>query len=230
MHDLAQQAILGALNCEWEKAVGINKKIIKENPTDIDALNRLARAYAELGKFNQAKKTAKKVTTIDPFNTIATKSLSKWKNMRKGKAFSSTPAETHSFLEEPGKTKIVCLLHLGSTSVLANLDAGDEVSLNTHSHRVSVNATNGKYIGRLPDSLSSRLRKLIKMGNEYQVFIKSTTCDEVKIFIKEVKRSPKLADIPSFSGEKIDYISFTPPELVHKKEDLLNSSNDDEEE
>lgn len=229
MNDLAQQAILSALSCEWEKAVIINKEIIKDHPTDVDALNRLARAYSELGKFNLAKKTARKVTKIDPFNTIALKSLSKWKNLHKGKVYSSTPTRAHTFLEEPGKTKIVCLLHLGSTGILANLDAGDEVNLNTHSHRVSVNTTNGKYIGRLPDNLSSRLRKLIKMGNEYQAFIKSTTCDEVKVFIKELKKSPKLADIPSFSGEKIDYISFTSPELVHKKENISNSSQADDE-
>jgi hypothetical protein len=40
----------------------------------------------------------------------------------------------------------------------------------------------------------------------------------------------KLADIPSFSSEKIEYISFTPPELVHNKEDFVSQLLPDEEE
>jgi tetratricopeptide (TPR) repeat protein len=230
MNDLAQKAILSALSCEWEKAVTLNKKILKENSKDVDALNRLARAYAELGKLKKAKTTAKKVTKIDPFNNIALKSLSRWKNIQKGKSYSSNPTKAQAFLEEPGKTKMVCLMHLGGSEILAKVDAGDEVLLNTHSHRVGVTTSDGKYIGRLPDNLSARLRKLISLGNEYQTLVKSITCDEVKVFIKEVKRSPKLADIPSFSGEKIDYISFTPPELVHKNEKPDVTSEDEKEE
>ncbi len=230
MNDLAQQAILSALSCKWESALKINEEIIKENPSDVDALNRLARALAELGKFKKARETAQKVIRLDPFNTIALKALSKWKNLQKGKTYSSPPTEAHIFLEEPGKTKIISLLHLGSTDVLANLDAGDEVSLNTRSHRVSVILSDGKYIGRLPDNLSARLRKLINMGNVYQTIIKSITCTEVKVFIREVKRSAKLIDIPSFSGEKIDYISFTPPELVHNKEYITTPTDEEEKE
>lgn len=230
MNDLAQQAIYNALSCEWVKAVNVNEEILKENPSDVDALNRLARAQAELGKFKKARETAKKVVKLDPFNTIALKSISKWKNMQKGENYPSSPTKAQIFLEEPGKTKIISLLHLGSVKILASLDAGDEVFLNTHSHRVSVTLPDGKYIGRLPDNLSAHLRKLIKMGNDYQIFIKSVTFSEVKVFIRETNRSPKLTDIPSFSSEKIDYISFTSPELVHKKEDMNNHQEDEDKE
>ena len=82
MNDLAQQAIYNALSCEWVKAVNVNEEILKENPSDIDALNRLARAQAELGKFKKARISAQKVIKIDPFNTIATKALLKWKNLK----------------------------------------------------------------------------------------------------------------------------------------------------
>lgn len=228
MNDLAQQAIDSALSCDWQKAVSLNKEIIKENPRDVDALNRLARAQAELGDYKKAKETAQKVLKIDPFNSIALKALSKWKNLNKGKTQPSAPTKAYIFLEEPGKTKIVSLLHLGCVGVLANLDAGDEVILNTHSHRVSVTTHDAKYIGRLPDNLSANLRKLIKMGNTYRTFIKSITCSEVKVFIRETKRSPKLTDIPSFSSEKIDYISFTPPELVHKSDSHMAVNSDEE--
>ena len=117
----------------------------------------------------------------------------------------------------PGKTKIASLMHLGSPKILAKIDAGDEVFLNTHCHKVYVSTKDGKYIGRISDDLSARLRRLIQLGNVYQVCIKSIKNTEVKIFIREVVRSKKLSDTPSFTTEKIDYVSFTPPELVHNK-------------
>ncbi len=124
---------------------------------------------------------------------------------------------------------MVKLLHPCDAKVLARLDAGDEVIINTHAHRVTVTTLNGTYIGKLPDDLSVHLRKLIKYGNEYKVLVKSTDACSVKIFIRETKRSKKLADIPSFSTEKIEYISFTPPELVHKK-DQIHPTDEDENE
>jgi len=231
MKDLAQEAISKALSCEWEEALGLNEEILLSDPSDVDALNRLARASAELGKFKKAREVAQKVLKIDPFNNIAAKALSKWKNLKNGgEAYSSNPTRAHLFLEEPGKTKIVSLLHLGSLKVLASLDAGDEVHLNTHSHRVAVTTSDGKYIGRLADDLSARLRKLISYGNEYLVFIKSANNSDVKVFIREAERSQKLKDVSSFSTEKIDYISFTPPELVHKKGEGLIETDEDEKE
>lgn len=227
--DLAQEAISQALSGNWDQAVKINKFILTQEPNDIDALNRLARAYAELGNLDKAKKTCQKVLKIDPFNSIATKAQIKWKELKKGDTYTSRPVSPVVFLEEPGKTKIVSLLHLGSSKILAKLDSGDEVQLSTHSHRVCVMGDDGKYIGKLPDDLSAKLRKLIKMGNEYQVFIKSIDKNDTKVFIRETKRSKKLSDVPSFQTEKFDYIPFTPPELVHKKEEIVREIEVDEE-
>lgn len=229
--DLAQQAITSALHGDWEEAVKLNKKIIKNEGKDIDALNRLARAFSELGKYKKAIKTSEKVLKIDPFNSIAQKSIKKWQEAKdtKKKNITKKHLSPQSFLEESGKTKIVPLMHLGDSKIIAQLDSGDEVEIKTHSHRIGVFTEDNKYIGRLPDDLSARLRKLIKYGNRYQIFIKSINEDEVKVFIKETRRGKNLQDIPSFSSEKIDYISFTPPELVHKKNDRPETSNQDEE-
>lgn len=216
--DLAQQAVEQALTGDWQKAVDSNKQILKANKGDVDALNRMARAYAELGDVKRAKLTAEKVLRIDPFNSIATKSLKKWKKLKKGETNVSGPSSAKVFLEEPGKTKIVTLLHLGAPKVLAKLDSGDEVKLVPRRHRVSVTTMDEKYIGRLTDDLASRLIKLIKIGNKYCAFVKSTDDNGVNIFIREIERAEKLTDIPSFSSEKMDYVSFTPPELVHKKD------------
>ena len=226
--DLAQEAISAALTGNWDEAIKINQKILRDDPKSIDALNRLARAHAEIGEVTRARDISQKVLKIDPFNSIATKANEKWKILKKGEISPSKPSSPEAFLEEPGKTKILPLLHIGDSQVLAKLDAGDEVNLNIHAHRASITTTDGKYVGRLPDDLSARLRSLIKYGNEYQVFIKSSDKAEVKIFIREVRRSKKLSDIPSFAAEKIEYISFTPPELVHKKEHLGEPEDEEE--
>jgi len=220
LDELAQKAIEYALDGNWKEAVNINLQIIKKNPENTDALNRLARAYSELGKFSLAKKYSKKVLAIDPTNSIARKCLDKWSRLKSGEVYKSSPTTPDIFLEEPGKTKVISLIHLGDPKILAKLDSGDEVKLSTHSHKVSVITIDGKYIGRLPDDISARIKRFVSLGNEYQVFIKSIEKNEAKVFIKEVKRSKKCKNSPSFPTEKINYIPFTPPELVHRKEEL----------
>jgi len=226
--NLAQKAINHALSGEWEDAVKTNLEILEKNKTDIDALNRLARAYSELGQIKNARNTAKKVLKIDSSDPIAQKSLEKWKNLKEGESSHSHLSRPDQFLEEPGKTKIIKLMHVNKT-VLSKVDAGDKVNINSHSHRISITTTEGKKIGRLPDDLSAHLKKLIKYGNEYEAIIKSLNKDGVTILIRETKRSKHLANIPSFSSEKIEYVSFTPPELVHGTDTPDTSTTEDSE-
>lgn len=213
--DLAQKSVSAALSGNWEAAIKLNLQIIKTAPKDVEALNRLARAYSENCNMRKAKACCEKVLKIDPFNSIATKALARWRGVRSTSGKSGSGALIEDFLEEPGKTKIISLMHLGDVKTINELDSGDEVKLDTHSHRVSVNTHDGKYLGKLPDDLSSRLRSLITSGNEYQAFVKCINPQDVKIFIKETKNS---TDVPSFPSEKIEYTSFTPPELVHKND------------
>lgn len=196
--DLAQKAVAAALAGDWKKAEKINKQIFKNDKSDIDALNRLARAYAEQSNLKKAKETAQKVLKISPFDQIANKSLKRWKGLRRGETIVSGPSSAEAFLEEPGKTKMISLLHLGASSILAKLDAGDEVKLAPHKHRISITTLDGKYIGRLPDDIAATLRKLIKSGNKYQTLIKSIETQDVRVFIRETKRSEELKGIPSF--------------------------------
>lgn len=227
--DLSHKAISAALSGNWEKAIEINSQILKIDSRNIDALNRLARAYSETGNIPKARGLAQKVLTLDHFNTIANKSIEKWKNLKAGETHSSKPSDPNSFLEEPGKTKIASLLHLGDPRVLSKLDSGDEVLLTNHGHRTSITTLDGNYIGRLSDDLSARLRNLIKEGNKYKACIKSVDKKDVKVFIRETFRAAKLSDVPSFVSEKIDYISFTPPELVHNKDEIVQEVTVEEE-
>lgn len=224
---LAQKAISAALSGKWEEAITLNKKILEQDSNDVDALIRLARAYAETNEIKQAKETLQKVIQLDPYNTIALRALAKWKSLNKNNnGYHSTGSNPHFFLEEPGKTKIVLLKHLCSPDAIAELDAGDPVKLNINTHKVSVNSQAGKYIGRLPDDISARIKKLSSLGYQYTGVIRSSDKNGVKILIRETVRPSNYSDIPSFPGEKINYVTFTPPELVHEDQ---NTEEIDEE-
>lgn len=210
---LAQKAVNLALKGDWQKALEINLQIVSTTPNDLDALNRLARCYSELGDATHALKTTQKVLKIDPQNTIAQKCLGKWKGVTHNKNHTKGLVSAESFLEASGKTKIVPLLNPGQPSIFANLDSGDEVVLSAYAHKVSVTDKEGKYIGRLPDDVAAKIRGLLKKGVKYQVLIKSVDSNNVSVFIRETENKTGLN---SFSTEKIDYVTFTPPELVHK--------------
>lgn len=207
--DLAQRAIEEALRGNWNSAANLNKEILSQTPKDCEALNRLARAELELGRLSRAKTTYKKVLRIDPYNTIAQKALERLgnvKRVKKPKNGQLSPTEA-SFLEEPGKTKMVTLIHLGAKSVLTSLLSGDPIILSPHSHRVSVLTPDRRYVGRIPDDLSRRLIKLTRAGNEYLSLVRTSSPTTVRIFIRETKHSEKLKE-PSFPVEKNNYAAL----------------------
>jgi tetratricopeptide (TPR) repeat protein len=220
---LAQKAVSFALVGEWEKALEVNLEILSDNPGDVDALNRLARCYSEMGKGDKAIATTQKVLKIDPINSIAQKCLLKWKSVRPGEFHKFCTQSGEAFLEESGKTKMITLLNPGDSSIFANLNSGDEVKLAAFAHKVSVVDGSGKYIGCLPDDLAARLRNFMKKGNKYQVLIKSIDSKDTTVLIRELENKTGVA---SFPPEKIDYVTFTPPELVHR--DVPEMSNTEE--
>ncbi len=196
------QAIKAALNQNWPKAIEINKKILKDNPQNIPALNRLGRALWEEGKIEEANKAYKKVVRIEPFNPIANKNLKRLTKVRKTPHKNTKNDFIHSgkvFLEEPGKTKLVRLTRLNSSDVLSELDSGDPVFFLVKKRLISILDSNKNYLGSIPEDLSQRLIKFIKGGNQYQAFVRSVEKQKLEIFIREASRSKKFTDIPSFS-------------------------------
>lgn len=216
----AQVAIDHALKGRWKEAKNANLTVLKSDPEDIDALNRLAKAYYELGNITSARNTIKKALKIDPYNPISSKCYAKWKNMKKADKANNGQLSAEMFLEEPGKTKIIHLIHPCDKSVTAKLNCADLVYENTKARRIGINSASGIYIGKLPDDISVKLKKMMKIGFKYVFAIKSIEGSDIKIFIREMYRPPHYSSKASFTSDKIDYISYTPPELVHDKPDM----------
>lgn len=227
----AQLAISTAIKGDWKEAIKINLLLLKQLPKDIDALNRLGRAYTETGQKTKAQETYGKVLKIDKFNTIAKRNLDLLKTLKMNRRDTSpTTTPPPVFLEEPGVTKTISLINLGDPKTITSLRPGAQIAIVCRGHSVSVISSQGSYLGRLPDDLSSRLRIFIQSGNRYSAWIKSLDAKTLKIFIKELSRSTKFKNTPSFPvTEKLSYAAFTPPELIHDEKPLINPSDEDSE-
>ncbi|OGD07596.1 hypothetical protein A2899_00460 [Candidatus Amesbacteria bacterium RIFCSPLOWO2_01_FULL_49_25] len=226
-----QTAIDAAIAGNWKEAIKINLEIIKQNPKDVEALNRLARAYLETGLKTKARVTYENVLKLDKFNSIAAKNVALIKSSRLQHAKTLLhPASPPLFLEEPGVTKTITLIRLGDPKTVSSLHPGEPVSITCRGHAVSVISSSGAYLGRLPDDLSSRLRTFIKGGNRYEGWVKSVDPKSLKIFLRETYRHSKYKNTPSFPlTEKLTYAAFTPPELVHDEKPQVTTTEEETE-
>lgn len=197
---LKNQAIQTALEGNWQNAIALNKLLIKEDPSDIDALNRLALAYSITGKLREAKTAYQKVINLDPLNPIALRNLKKIKE--KGIRFTNGSQNTqinNKFLEEPGKTKVIELINIAQPKIIEGLRTGQSVELSVK--RLKIFISYGKqYIGVLPDDIARRLIKFIKNGCIYEAYVKSANPHKVTVFVKEIKKTTKFKEHPSFTS------------------------------
>lgn len=215
INQLSQLAIDAALSSDWTEATKINQKILTLSSTNVEALNRLAKAFMCAGEIDKAQKTYKKVLEIDPYNIIALKNhdkISKLTNVATNKSNGVTIKNMNSnghinlstvFLFEPGKTKTINLLNLASPAVLAALNCGDLLEILTKKHAIAITTQEGIYLGALPDDISVKMIGYIQGGNKYQVFVKYATTKSLTIFIREVERSARYANQPSFQESRI---------------------------
>lgn len=206
-------AIAAALESDWKKATEINKVLLKENPKNVDTLNRLGFAYLSLGESKKAKKAFDKVLKIDPFNPIAIKNIKKIKSksINNNGTIAISPKV---FLEEPGITKTVSLINLASKSVIISLLCGQPVWFVIKKNKIEVRTQNNVYIGALPDDLSFKIKKLINQGNKYEIYVKSVDDLTVSVLIREIKRGKRVKDASFVNKVLQDYHSSIRSELL----------------
>lgn len=202
MTPLKTQAIQTALTGDWENAITLNESLLSENPDDIDTMNRLAFAYSSISNVKEAKRIYQKVLLLDAQNPIALRNL---KRLAGGNVSPSQPKPmsfshiSTLFIEEPGKTKVIELLNIADKKVISPLRSGEEVFLSIKRMKVFVLDSQKQFIGMLPDDIGIRLIRFMNGGNVYEAFIKSVDNNKVIIFAREVKRTAKFKDQPSFT-------------------------------
>jgi len=203
----SRQAIDLAMQGRWREAVSLNKLIIEDFPKDVDAYNRLGRAYMELGEYSQAREAYSRTIELDPFNTIAKKNLQRLSYL--GEAVVSSEGEhprvePHHFIEEIGKAGVVNLYHLAPNEVRARMVAGNEVYLKISDTNLVVENSRGEYLGQVEPRQGQRLIKLVGGGNQYSTAIVSSTEEAMTVIIREVYQDPSQIGRLSFPPKGVE--------------------------
>ncbi len=203
----SKQAIALAMQGRWKEAVAVNKSLIESFPNDVDAYNRLGRAYMKLGEYSQAREAYKRAIELDPYNTIAKKNLHRLSHL--GETPVSSKGDSHKvepqhFIEETGKAGVVDLYHLAPLEILARMVAGDKVYLKIDGASLIVENGRGEYLGQVVPKHGQRLIKLMKGGNKYTAAILSSTEDKISVIIREVYQDPSQVGQPSFPPKGVE--------------------------
>lgn len=199
-----KQAIALAMAGRWREAIAANRSIIENYPSDVDAYNRLGRAYVELGEYSLAREAYGRAKEIDPYNAIADKNLHRLSNLREtgvipGEGFERV--EPQVFIEETGKAGVVSLYHLAPKEVLAEVDAGDRVSLRMVDNDLIVEDRHQQYLGLVDPKHSQRLIRLMKGGNRYTATVISSSDAMMAVIIREIYQHPSQEGQLSFPSK-----------------------------
>ena len=200
----SQQAIALAMQGRWKEAVAANKSLIESFPNDVDAYNRLGRAYMELGEYSRAREAYSRTMELDPYNIIAKKNLNRLSHLGEGMvAVGDTfhRVEPQHFIEETGKAGVVNLYRLAPRERLARMVAGDRVHLKTEGSSLVVQDRGGEYLGQVEPRHEQRLIRLMNGGNKYTATVISSMEEMMTVIIREVYQDPSQVGRLSFPSK-----------------------------
>jgi hypothetical protein len=207
----SKQAISLAMEGRWLESVEVNKAIIANLPKDVDAYNRLGKAYVELGEYAQAKEAYGKAMELDHFNSIAKKNLARLELLgpqalkpMEGNAEKATP---NIFIEEIGRAGVLNLYQIASHDKLMKMMSGDKVFLKLKDNALTVENVRGEYLGLVPTKQSLRLIKLMKGGNKYTAAVVSSRENMISVIIRETYQDPAQTDLVSFPGRRLEEVA-----------------------
>lgn len=203
----SKQAIALAMQGRWREAVMANKSIIDSFPNDVDAHNRLGKAYMELGEYSWAREAYSRAIELDPYNAIARKNLLRLSHLGEaavGSEANSHKVEPQHFIEEVGKAGVVSLCRLAPPLILAKMVAGDRVYLRIEGSSLITENARGEYLGEVDPKHGQRLIRLMQGGNRYTAVIISSTEEMVTVIIREVYQDPSQAGQLPFPAKGVE--------------------------
>ena len=234
----SKHAITLAMEGRWQEAVDTNRGIIENFPNDVEAHNRLGKAYMEIGDYVKSKEIYEKALQLDQYNQIAKKNIERLSHLAEANPARIglvEKAEPHLFIEEIGKAGVVNLYQIASSERLVKMMAGDKVILKQQGASLAVENLRGEYLGLVPSKQGQRLIKLMDGGNKYTAAIIASNENSISVIIRETYQSPDQIGQVSFPGKRLDevqpYISdhaFKPE--FEEEEEMVETSTFGEDE
>ena len=195
---------------EWEAALELNNEILAASPQDVQALNRLGKAYSELHRYEEAYETYNRALELDPANQIARHNVQRLellKGLRGQGANGQVVEHRHSqvrqsmFIEEIGKTRVVDLEDVAPDTDVVQMSTGDRVDLRVEDGQLVAYCEDGLRLGRLPARLAVRLIELIEGGNRYGAAITGVAPGMLRVIVRELYQHPSQQGRLSFPVE-----------------------------
>lgn len=188
IYDLTtDKAVNAAVKGQWDIAIALNKEILTKYPNDVPALNRLGRALIAVGDLAGAKDAYVRSLKADPLdNAVASVQLSRIEDGLKAKPNIANPG---MFVEESRKT-IIVELDMKVNTVLP----GEKLVIVQEGSCLKLQTEEGRYLGVIPQYVSSTMVRLMAGGNKYSAYFISRG----KAFIREDFRSAEQLNMPSF--------------------------------
>ena len=114
--DRVKKAVALAMQGRWADAATENQAILSDFPDDIEAWNRIGKAYSELGRTRDAKDAFHKVLAMAPHNAIARKNLDRLDQLGDeiGRPVAIGKKAPDIFIEESGKSGVTALMNLAN--------------------------------------------------------------------------------------------------------------------
>jgi tetratricopeptide (TPR) repeat protein len=199
----ADQAVAAALDADWPRAVELNTKILEASPDDVEARNRLGRAFIETGRLDEAKASFAEVLKAEPYNSIAIRGTQRVDQLLDHKSkpvITQSKTQPRLFIEDMGKTGILRLINPAPAHILARYSAGAECTLKEQEGLLAVHARDGELLGFLEPKVGRRLIDLIRTGNQYVAAIASNDQANARVAIREVLQSAENISRISFPG------------------------------
>ncbi len=200
--DWSKEAIDLALKGEWRRAAEVNQAILALYADDVEAMNRLGKAFMELSDYSGARQVLSQVVEKSPYNSIAKKNLARLDQMENAPATVRQVKQTASmprlFIAESGKSGTTVLQRPVGAGMVASIAPGDPVSLVAKNSSVLAYGREDEYLGRVESKLASRLSRLINGGNRYEAAVVGISDWGITIIVREAYRHPSLHNISSF--------------------------------
>lgn len=227
-------AIAYAKEGNWQAAIRVNAKMLgyvadseseqivfeydafaHVTASDVEVLNRLAKAFFESGDLDSAEGTYRLVLEKQEYNQIARRMLGVIERTRRAEPKQREFVDMRTYAVETGKSTLTTL-HVDSNNVIS-LVPGEQLYLRTPNQAATADVpddataldvydTNGIAIGRLEPRLAARIIRFMRLGNQYiaAVLRVSDRQDQIEIVIRESYRNPDNRHEVSFPGKLID--------------------------